>query len=210
MRKIFVSGIGTEIGKTITSAVLTETFFADYWKPIQSGGLQYTDTDRVKSLVTNLKSRFHPETYKLTQPLSPHASAALDNIEISLDSLQIPETNNTLVIEGAGGLMVPLNQNRLIIDLIKHLECEVVLVSKNYLGSINHTLLSCAVLRMYQIPVLGIIFNGHENQSSEGYIAHYTGIPVLGRIEHADVIDKPFIKRHAEMIRKRLQQLKLL
>jgi len=145
----------------------------------------------------------------LKQPMSPHAAAALDGVEIDLDNIVVPETSNTLVIEGAGGLMVPINNSTLMLDMIAKWEASVIVVSKNYLGSINHTLLTCAVLRAKQIPVAGIIFNGMENVSSEQFITQYSDIPVIGRVAHTDVLDKPFIKKHAEFIRKRMQQLKI-
>ena len=210
MKKIFITGIGTDIGKTIASAVVVEALQADYWKPIQSGGLAYTDSRRVRDLVSNPKSVFHPEAYTLQQPLSPYAAAAIDGITIDLQSLQLPQTNNTLVIEGAGGLMVPLNDKHLILDLIKQSEASCILVSKNYLGSINHTLLTHAVMQAHHIPVLGILFNGLENPASESFIAQYSNAPILGRIEQTDVLDKSFVKRHAELLRKRMQQLKLI
>lgn len=171
-KPIFITGIGTGIGKTVTSAVLVEKLKADYWKPIQSGDLDETDTDRVKSLVSNSKSFFHPESYRLTQPFSPHKSAALDNVHISIDSIILPQTNNHLIIEGAGGLMVPLNDNDLIIDLIKKLDAEVVLVSQNYLGSINHTLLSADALRSRNIPLKMIAMCGKRDESTEQIISH--------------------------------------
>ena len=166
-KPIFITGIGTGIGKTIVSAVLVEKLKADYWKPVQSGELDNSDTMKVKSLVTNTASVFHPEAYRLTQPYSPHKSAALDKTTIDPAKIILPETNNNLVIEGAGGLMVPLNDNFLMIDLIKQLGAAVILVSQNYLGSINHTLLSVQALKQYQIPVKGIIFNGKRDAYSE-------------------------------------------
>lgn len=210
MKKIFITGIGTDIGKTVASAVVVEALQADYWKPIQSGGLDYTDTRRVRDLVSNQKSIFHPEAYTLQQPLSPHAAAAIDGITINLDAIAVPATNNHLVIEGAGGLMVPLNGRDLIMDLIKKTEAACILVSRNYLGSINHTLLTFEVLKAYQIPLLGILFNGVENPASEQFITNYTQAHMLGRIEQTDVLDKPFVKRHAEVLRKRMQQLKMI
>ena len=146
MNTFFIAGIGTEIGKTITSAILVEYLKADYWKPIQSGDLDYSDTNKVQNLVSNTQTKFHPESYRLTQPYSPHYSAQLDNVTISLDEINIPETTNNLIIEGAGGLMVPLNEEDLLINLIQKLGVEIILVSKNYLGSINHTLLSVEAL----------------------------------------------------------------
>lgn len=199
-KKYFVTGIGTEIGKTITSAILTEHLKADYWKPIQSGDLHQSDTIKVKSLISNSVTKFHPEAYQLTQPFSPHYSAELDRVEISLDSIILPETNNNLIVEGAGGLMVPLNQQDLIIDLIKKLGLEVVLVSKNYLGSINHTLLSVEALKSRNIPVKGIIFNGEKNEASESIIKKMTGLNVIAHIPALKEVNKQSVQEAAENI----------
>lgn len=187
---LFITGIGTGIGKTFVSAVLTEKLAADYWKPVQSGDLDNSDTLKVKSLVSNTKSVFHPETYRLTQPFSPHKSAAIDGIVIEKEKFILPKTVNQLIIEGAGGLMVPLNDHFLMIDLINQLNVGAVLVSQNYLGSINHTLLSIAALQQHQIPITGIIFNGIADAESEHYILQYTGVKLLGRLPEYDVIDR--------------------
>ena len=152
--RLFVTGIGTEVGKTVIAAILTEALEADYWKPVQAGDLDYSDTHKVRDLVSNDKSVFHPETHALHHPMSPHAAAERDGVEISLDDFQLPQTENNLIVEGAGGLMVPLNSKDCIIDLIEKLDIEVVLVSRTYLGSINHTLLS----------VEGIAKQEHQNQ----------------------------------------------
>lgn len=188
MNTYFVTGIGTEIGKTLVSAVLVEKLQADYWKPVQSGDLDNTDTDKVRKLVSNTKSYFHPEAYRLTQPFSPHKSAGLDGVEIELKKIIAPKTSNNLIIEGAGGLMVPLNDKDLMVDLIAPLGVEVVLVSKNYLGSINHTLLSIALLQQKNIPIKGLIFNGKSDESSEEIIAKMSNIRVLGRIPELEEI----------------------
>jgi len=187
---LFVTGIGTGIGKTIVSAVLTEKLKADYWKPVQSGDLDNSDTLKVKSLVSNTKTVFHPETYRLTQPYSPHKSAAIDGITIDAKNFILPETNNELIIEGAGGLMVPLNDDFLMIGLIKHLNAGVILVSQNYLGSINHTLLSIALLKQYTIAIKGIIFNGKADADSEKYILAYTGVKLLGHLPEFESINR--------------------
>jgi dethiobiotin synthetase len=189
-RNLFVTGIGTGIGKTLVSAILTEKLKADYWKPVQSGELDNSDTMKVKSLVTNTVSVFHTETYKLTQPYSPHKSASLDGLEIDPQQFVLPQTDNTLIIEGAGGLMVPLNNSFLVIDLIKRLNAEVILVSQNYLGSINHTILSAQVLKQYQITVAGIIFNGDTDAYSEDFILQYTGFKLLGHIPQYSALNK--------------------
>jgi len=188
--RLFVTGIGTEIGKTFVAAALVEKLQADYWKPVQSGDLDNSDSLKIKNLISNTHSFIFPEAYKLTQPFSPHKSAAIDGITIRPEKFIPPVTHNTLIIEGAGGLMVPLNDNFLIIDLIKQLDAKVILVSKNYLGSINHTLLSINVLKQYGIPVKGIIFNGQKDIYSKDYILQYTGIALLGHVPEYNVIDK--------------------
>lgn len=178
-RPIFITGIGTGIGKTIVSAVMVEKLKADYWKPIQSGDLENSDTAHVRSLVSNKTTIIHPEAYRLTQPFSPHKSAAIDGIQIDPEQIILPETNNQLIIEGAGGLMVPLNEDFLIIDLIKKLDAEVILVSKNYLGSINHTLLSVEILKMRKIKINKIVFCGDQDLSSERVISHYSNFDII-------------------------------
>jgi len=173
-KPIFITGIGTDIGKTIVSAVLVEKLQADYWKPVQAGDLDNSDTIKVQRLISNPRSVFHPEAYRLTQPFSPHKAAALDGVEIDINKIILPQTSNQLIIEGAGGLMVPLNDTHYIIDLIKHLDAEVILVSRNYLGSINHTLLSIDALTNRGIPIKAIVINGNTDEYSEQAIAAYT------------------------------------
>jgi dethiobiotin synthetase len=189
----FITGIGTGIGKTVVSAVLTEKLKADYWKPVQSGDLDISDSLFVKHLVSP-DIIIHPESYRLSQPLSPHLSARLDGINIELESIKMPQTNNNLIIEGAGGLMVPLNDHQLILDLIKALKTKVIVVSQNYLGSINHTLLTLEILNANNVDVYGLIFNGTENLESEQYIENYSKVKVLGRIPKMSVIDSATIK----------------
>jgi len=198
-RPIFITGIGTGVGKTIVSAILVEKLKADYWKPIQSGDLENSDTDLVRSLVTNSTTVFHPEAYRLTQPFSPHKSAALDGIHIEPEKIVLPQTSNQLIIEGAGGLMVPLNDNYLMIDLIKKLDANVVLVSKNYLGSINHTLLSAEVLRMRTINISRIVFCGEQNQSSEDIISHRLDTEIM-HIPAFENIDRNTISEFASLL----------
>lgn len=189
-QQYFITGIGTGIGKTITSAIITEKLKADYWKPIQSGDLAQSDSMTIESLISNNQTVIHPETYRLTQPLSPHLSAKIDGIEIELNNFQLPKTNNNLIVEGAGGLMVPLNGKELILDLIKHLNIEVILISQHYLGSINHTLLTINTLNQHNIVIKGIIFNGEENFESQSYILNYTGVKHLGNIPTLKNINK--------------------
>jgi dethiobiotin synthetase len=196
----FITGIGTGIGKTIISAILTEKLQADYWKPIQSGDLDTSDSLLVKNLVSNPKTVIHPERYRLGQPLSPHLSAHLDGIDIKTSDFDKPATKNHLIIEGAGGVMVPLNDEELILDLIKRLNTKVIVVSQNYLGSINHTLLTLQILQTNQIQVEGIIFNGTPNTESEAYILNYSGISLLGKVPVLDTLDKDNILKAAQHI----------
>ena len=148
MASYFITGIGTDIGKTLISAIMAEALHADYWKPVQAGYEDGTDSEWVREMLTNKTSVVHEESYKLKLPASPHIAAYEEGIEISLDKIvdDKPVTDNTLIIEGAGGLMVPLNENEFVIDLIKKLDATVIIVSKNYLGSINHSLLTAKVL----------------------------------------------------------------
>lgn len=196
----FITGIGTGIGKTIVSAIITEKLQADYWKPIQSGDLDNSDSLKIESLISNTKTIIHSEGFKLTQPLSPHLSAKIDNIELQINYLQTPQTNNHLIIEGAGGLMVPLNDQELMIDYIQSLGVKVILVSQNYLGSINHTLLSIEALKSRGIEIAGIIFNGTSNTETERYIMQYSNVPLLGRIPELDKLDKESVKKAGQYL----------
>ncbi|NQX56600.1 dethiobiotin synthase [Pedobacter panaciterrae] len=189
----FITGIGTGIGKTIVSSILTEKLQADYWKPIQSGDLEISDSLFVGNLISNTKTVIHPERYRLGQPLSPHLSAKIDGVHITTDSIKKPITDNSLIIEGAGGLMVPLNDKELICDLIKSLDAKVIVVSQNYLGSINHTLLTLEVLKANKISVEGLIFNGPANAETEDYIQNYSAVKVIGKVPFMSRIDKEHI-----------------
>jgi dethiobiotin synthetase len=199
-RPIFVTGIGTGVGKTIVSAILVEKLNADYWKPIQAGDLEQSDTLMVKQLVTNPISYFYPEAYRLTQPYSPHKAAALDGIVIDPEKIVLPETDNQLIIEGAGGLMVPLNDSFLMIDLIKKLDAEVVLVSRNYLGSINHTLLSVEALKSRDIPLKAIVFNGDTDEWSENIVVSKIADTSVLRIGVIDILDKTSVTSNANKL----------
>lgn len=192
----FVTGIGTDVGKSVVAAILTEALEADYWKPVQAGDLDNSDTIKVKSLVSNSKTVFHQETYQLTEPMSPHAAAKIDGVEIDLKKIQLPKTENSLIIEGAGGLMVPLNDKELIIDLIQKLAIEVILVSQNYLGSINHTLLSIDILKARNIKIAGVIFNGDTNEETESYILKSTGLSCLGRVSQHENINAAIVSNY--------------
>jgi len=181
-KRFFITGIGTGVGKTLAAAILAEAWNADYWKPVQAGDLEGSDSLAVRALISNPVSKIHPEAYRLRTPASPHLAAQADGVAIRVSDIAVPETDNTLIIEGAGGVLVPLNEDELMTDLMLHASAEAILVSRHYLGSINHTLLSAEVLRQKNIPVAGIIFNGEENISSETIILRKTGLACLGRI----------------------------
>lgn len=198
MRGYFISGIDTEIGKTVVSAILTQALGAAYWKPVQAGELDYTDTDKVKSWVSHSDCQFFPERHRLQLPRSPHAAAAEEGIDIQLADFTLPTTDRPLIVEGAGGLLVPLNQQVTILDLIAQLGLPVLLVSKHRLGNINHTLLSVEALKHRGIPLAGIIFNGEEIPGTNSIIAQLGQIPILGTIPTVAPIDSSTIARLAE------------
>lgn len=198
----FVSAIGTDSGKTLISAMLVDGLLADYWKPVQSG--EPRDTASVQSLISNDQSTFHQERYLLKTPASPHASARIDGVHIGLNDFHLPESPRTLIVEGAGGLMVPLNDDDLMIDLIKQLSLPLILVSNLYLGSINHTLLSIEVLKHRQIPIKGIIFNGKANPESESVILHQSGLKCLLKVPQIDLINKEVIHSYGQQLKENL------
>lgn len=204
MTNYFVTAIGTDSGKTIVSAILTEALQADYWKPIQAGYPR--DTDTVEQLVSNPKTKFHSEKYLLHTAASPHAAAKIDNVIIDLNTIKLPETQNTLVIEGAGGLMVPLNDEDLIVDLISKLNVQVIVVCNLYLGSINHTLLTFELLKKKEINVKGIIFNGPENADSESIILGKTDYKLLMTIRPMKEINPGTISNLAHKLRLNLDE----
>ena len=204
--KIFVTGIGTDVGKTIASAIITEALEADYWKPVQAGDLQNSDSHKVKSFLSNEKTVIHPNSYALNTPASPHLAAELDGIVIDLKKIIEPKTENHLVVEGAGGVFVPLNDTDCVIDLIQN-EYKVIVVSRHYLGSINHTLLTIEALQNRKIVVAGIVFSGDENKATEKIILSKTGVKCIGRIEQEPYFDQNVIKEYADRFRENLLSL---
>jgi dethiobiotin synthetase len=201
---IFITGIGTEIGKTVTSAIFCQALEADYWKPIQAGSLDFTDSHFVQSAITNSQTKTIDEAHLLKAPVSPHVAAARENIHIDVSDIHLPATANRLVVEGAGGVMVPINSDELMLNLILHLDIPVVIVSRNYLGSINHTLLTCEMLNTAGCQILGIIFNGEENKATEEFILNYTNLHCFGRIEQAPQVTPAFVTEQAEKLRNNL------
>ena len=207
MRPIFITGIGTDVGKTVVSAIATEALGAAYWKPVQAGFDQGTDTEWVEARLSHQRSRLAPEVYKLRLPASPHIAARAEGVVISLEKIRaaMPQ-ERPLVIEGAGGLMVPLNEREFVVDLIKKLDARVILVSRNYLGSINHSLLTAEVCKAHGLDVAGWIFNG-EPSGYEREIAEWSGIDWCGAIPFTENPDRNFIREQAMQIRPALLKL---
>ncbi|MBS1597759.1 MAG: dethiobiotin synthase [Bacteroidetes bacterium] len=209
---LFITGIGTDVGKTVVAAILTEALQADYWKPVQAGYENGTDTEFVKNIVSNPNTRVYTETYKLKLAASPHIAARQEGLMIDLEKIKsdlkiIQQNRNShLIIEGAGGLMVPLNDHEFVVDLIKKIDAKVVLVSRNYLGSINHSLLTASVCKSNNISVLGWIFND-QYLDYEDEIISWTGIPKIASIPLLHKIEKKTIENLANIIRSNIQEL---
>ncbi|MCL9803915.1 dethiobiotin synthase [Flavobacterium amniphilum] len=204
--KLFITGIGTDVGKTVASAIVVEALEADYWKPVQAGDLDYSDTHKVKNQVSNAKSRFFENAYALNTPASPHLAAEIDGIRIDLAKITEPQTGNYLVIEGAGGILVPLNDTDCVVDLIQP-DYKVIVVSRHYLGSINHTLLTIEALKNRNIEIGGIIFSGDENSATEKIILNKSGVKMIGRIDSEPYFDHNVIAYYADLFRENLINL---
>ncbi|AWH73988.1 dethiobiotin synthase [Dokdonia sp. Dokd-P16] len=202
----FITGISTDVGKTVAAAIVTQSLEADYWKPIQAGDLDNSDTHKVKRLVNNEISQYHDNSYSLKTPMSPHAAAEIDGITVTPASIKRPETTRPLVIEGAGGILVPINETETIADLIVPSD-KVIVVSRHYLGSINHTLLTVELLKARGLAVAGIIFSGEEHPTTEAIIEKMTGVTIIGRIDEEPYFDENVIAEYAELFRESLQAL---
>jgi dethiobiotin synthetase len=201
MKNFFVTGIGTDVGKTVVSAIIAEALEALYWKPVQAGDLAFSDSHKVEKYCSE-NVEIYPEKYRLKTPASPHYAAQLDGVSISLDDFILPKTDKNLLIEGAGGILVPLNDSGLLyIDLIKHLNLPVIVVSRNYLGSINHTLMTFILLKHYEIPVEILVFNGDENKATEEVILQHFPIEKVIRIPIATELNSQFIQEQAKQVR---------
>lgn len=205
--KIFVTGIGTDVGKTIAAAIITEALEADYWKPVQAGDLENSDTHKIAKYVSNTATVYHENSYALKTPASPHYAAELDNVIIDLNTIKEPKTDNSLVVEGAGGIFVPLNDKDTIADLIQP-DYKVIVVSRHYLGSINHTLLTIEALQHRSVAIAGIIFNGDVNEATESIILSKSGLKMIGRIDNEPYFDKNVIRYYADTFRDNLLKIK--
>ncbi|MGN6355414.1 MAG: dethiobiotin synthase [Parafilimonas sp.] len=208
---IFITGTGTDVGKTVAAAILTEALEADYWKPVQAGFDAGTDSTCIQSLISNSYTTIHPETYKLKLPASPHIAAREEGIKIELSEIEkdyLKIINNRaltphLVIEGAGGLIVPLNENEFVLDLIKKLKAKVILVSRNYLGSINHSLLTAQVCKAHDVDVLGWVFNDHY-MNYEDEIVQWSGYKKLASLPFTNNVTAGFVKEQAAILKSNL------
>ena len=209
---IFITGIGTDVGKTLIAAIVTEALNADYWKPIQAGYLDGTDAELVSSLISHPVSKIHPELYRLQTPASPHIAARKEDININTDLVAAEATviinttqNRPLIIEGAGGLLVPLGDEVMVADLAKKLQAKIILVSRNYLGSINHSLLTAAYCKSQGLNVAGWIFSD-DYMHYEEEIVNWSGYPSIASIPKLQQVDKATIKEQADRIRVSLQE----
>jgi dethiobiotin synthetase len=212
---IFITGIGTGIGKTLVAAIVAEALQADYWKPVQAGVGEGTDSHLMKSVLSNASSVVHPELYKLKLAASPHIAAREEAVVISIAAIKnkFETINNAasggnapLIIEGAGGLMVPLNDREFVTDLVKQLQARVILVSRNYLGSINHSLLTAQVCHYYKLEVMGWVFND-QYMAYEDEIVQWSGFPKIGSLPFSDAPDKTFVRQQAALLQPFLKKI---
>ncbi|MEJ6777441.1 MAG: dethiobiotin synthase [Crocinitomicaceae bacterium] len=203
VKQFAITGIGTDVGKTVVSSIVAEALKATYWKPVQAGDLDKSDSIKVESYTSNVKVL--EEAYRLSEPMSPHAAAEIDGMTISLAKLKLPQVDSSFIVEGAGGLMVPLDNDGLTFaDAIVSWGLPTIIVSRHYLGSINHSLLTAEVLKSKGIKIAGFVFVGDENKATESIILKHTGIRMIGRIPISEKLDKNFIASQAEKIRSQL------
>lgn len=206
MSNYFITGISTDVGKTVVAAIVTQALEADYWKPIQTGAGIYGDAATVKDLISNKKSVIHPEAVLLKEPLSPHAAAAIEGVTINLDTILRPVTANNMIIEGAGGILVPLNDTHTIRDLI-HPDDKVIVVSAGYLGSINHTLLTIEALKARGLQCAGIVYNQVTLPDTIEIIEKMTQVPTIGHIDLEKKIDKSIVANYAVQFKSKLRAI---
>lgn len=200
MTKYFITGIGTGVGKTIVSAILTEALQADYWKPVQCGTKDGTDKDTVKNLISNTKTVIHAEEHCLEEPVSPHLAASMAGYKIIMESMEIPMSNNTLIIEGAGGILVPLNEQYFVIDMATFFEAEIILVVRNYLGCINHSLLSIDYLTKNGFDIKGLVLIGTFDPAVRTSIINYAELPIIAELPEVEELSKESILGLAQKV----------
>ena len=202
---VFVTGTDTDVGKTVAAACLLHALDGDYWKPVQSG-LDGTDTATIKKLTKRDDISLFPSTYELKQPLSPHEAARRDGVEIEIKQFQRPKTKCPLIVEGAGGVMAPLNKRALVVDLIVKLKLPVIIVARSGLGTINHTLLSLKALSEKKCTVLGVIMNGSRNAANVKAIEYYGRTRVLWQMTPIKPLNVQTVARAAKRLQKALAE----
>lgn len=197
MRGFFVTGTDTDVGKTVVSAWLLAHLDACYWKPVQAGTEPETDTQTVRRLAELPEDRIVPEAYVLKEPMAPHEAARREGISIDMAKLVGPQDDRLLIVEGAGGLLVPLNEKDYVIDLIEDLNLPVVLVARSSLGTINHTLLSLEALRRRGLVVAGVVINGPESPHNRAAIERYGKTQVIVEIPQLDTVTRSALRQIA-------------
>ena len=203
---VFVTGTDTDVGKTVAAACLLQALDGDYWKPVQSGLRDGTDTATIKKLIKRDGATFFPSAYELKQPLSPHEAARRDGVEIEMKRFRRPNTKRPLVVEGAGGVMVPLNKRALVINLIVKSKLPVIVVARSGLGTINHTLLSLQALREKKCTVLGVIMNGPRNAANVQAIESYGRTRVLWQMTPIKPLNANTVARASQRLAKALTE----
>ena len=202
--KIFVTSIDTNVGKTVCSSILCAGLGYDYWKPVQCGDLDFSDSMKVKSY--SPLTKVHTERFQLNAPMSPHEAAKLENMDISINDFKLPKSEE-IIIEGAGGVMVPLNyKGNMIVELASMFEAKVIIVFKNYLGSINHTLLTIDKVKSVGLDVLGLLVVGDEVTSSERIIEDATQMNIIARIPIVDRINQKWVKEQGFKVKNKLDK----
>jgi dethiobiotin synthetase len=207
MQRIIVAGIGTGVGKTVVAAILTTCLQGEYWKPIQCGYEADLDTTVMKTLIDPAIYPIHESAYSLRAPVSPHHAARLENITICSQTIVPPKTERSLIIESVGGIFVPLTAKALTFDLFKSWNLPWILVSRHYLGSINHTLLTLDALKQNNISIAGVIFNGHPNHDTEMAVQEFSQVQVLGRLLPEANMNPQTIQRYAKQWQPHLSQV---
>ena len=202
---IALTGIHTDIGKTVCAAVLARALQCDYWKPIQAGSLDHTDSDTVRRLSDT--THIHPETYRLQLAASPHTAARAEQVTIALTDLNAPATQQPLLIETAGGVCSPINDQHVVADLLAHYHWPTVLVTQHYLGSISHTVSAIDALKARGIRILGLIVNGDAHAESEQFITQYSQLPILAHIKPMSELSAHNVAQQAERIAPQLSVL---
>ena len=202
--RIFVTSIDTNIGKTVCSSILCAGLGYDYWKPVQCGDLDFSDSMKVKSY--SPLTKVHAESFQLNAPMSPHEAAKLESMDISINDFKLPKSEE-IIIEGAGGVMVPLNyKGNMIVELASLFEAKVIIVFKNYLGSINHTLLTIDKVKSVGLDVLGLLVVGDEVTSSERIIEDATQMNIISRIPIVDRVNQKWVKEQGLKVKNKLDK----